>query len=147
MKAVLSTDGGARGNPGPAAIGIVLEVEGAPVVRIGEAIGEATNNVAEYRAILRGLEEARRAGVTDLECRLDSELVVKQLNRDYRVKDATLAQLFVRAWNAAQAFRSVRFMVVPRAQNRVADRLVNETLTKAGHPKKLAAFGRRAPRS
>lgn len=146
MKAVLSTDGGARRNPGPAAIGVVLEIAGAPTVRIGEVIGDATNNVAEYRAILRGLEEARRAGVTDLECRLDSELVVKQLHREYRVKDPTLAQLFVRVWNAAQAFRSVRFVVIPRVQNRAADRLVNAALTKAGYPKKPAPFGRCAPR-
>lgn len=142
MKAVLSTDGGARGNPGPAAIGIVLDIEGAPVIRISESIGDATNNVAEYRAILRGLEEARRAGVTHLECRLDSELVVRQLQQEYRVKDPTLAQLFVRVWNIAQGFRSVRFVTIPRSANRAADRLVNDALTSAGHPKQPPPFRR-----
>lgn len=135
MKAVLNTDGGARGNPGPAAIGVLLQIEGEKPVRIAEMIGEATNNVAEYKALLRGLQVARERGVRDLECRLDSELVVQQLNRVYRVRDRVLASLFVQAWNAAQAFPSVRFRAVTRAENRAADALVNDALTAAGHPK------------
>lgn len=136
MKAILFTDGGARGNPGPAAIGVILRVEGGEPVAISETIGEATNNVAEYRALLRGLEEAKKIGVTELDCRLDSELVVRQLNREYKVRDRVLAALFVRVWNAAQAFRSVTFTAVPRSANRAADRLVNGALARAGHPKK-----------
>jgi len=135
-QAVLCTDGGARGNPGPAAIGVVLNIVHERPVEISDVIGETTNNVAEYRALLRGLEEARRRGVTDLECRLDSELVVKQLNRVYKVRDADLAPLFIRVWNAAQAFRHIQFRSIPREENREADRLVNAALTQAGHPKK-----------
>lgn len=136
MKAVVSTDGGARGNPGPAAIGVVLQIEGKDPLHIGEAIGEATNNVAEYRALLRALQEAKTLGVTELECRLDSELVVKQLNREYKVRDKNLEALFVRVWNLAQGFRSIQFSFVPRSENREADRLVNQALKQAGHPKK-----------
>lgn len=128
MKGLLYTDGGARGNPGPAALGVVLEVAGGEAVTIGETIGKATNNVAEYRALIRGLEEAKKAGVTELECRLDSELLVKQLNREYKVRDANLAQLFVRAWNLAQGFPSVRFVAIPRRENKEADKLVNHAL-------------------
>ena len=138
-RGVLSSDGGARGNPGPAAIGVVLRVEGkeAPVT-VSETIGATTNNAAEYRALLRGLVEAKRCGVTELECRLDSELVVKQLRGEYKVRDRGLAPLFVRVWNAAHGFRSIRFVAVPRSANREADRLVNAALnaarTKAARP-------------
>ncbi|TSC63278.1 MAG: putative phosphoglycerate mutase [Parcubacteria group bacterium Gr01-1014_106] len=135
MKATLHTDGGARGNPGPAAIGVVLEIEEKDPAHVGEAIGEATNNVAEYRALIRGLEEAKKAGVTELECRLDSELLVKQLNREYKVRDANLASLFVRAWNLAQGFRSIRFIAIPRKENQQADTLVNQALDAANRPR------------
>lgn len=141
MKAVVHTDGGARGNPGPAAIGIVIRVEGREPLYVGEAIGDATNNVAEYRALIRGLQEAKSLGVTELECRLDSELVVKQLHREYKVRERGLASLFIQVWNLAQGFRSVRFLAIPRSENREADRLVNKALAKAGHPKR-PAFGK-----
>lgn len=131
MNAALFTDGGARGNPGPAAIGVILRIAGKRPVTVSEAIGETTNNVAEYRALLRGLELAQAHAVTELECRLDSELVVKQLHRVYKVRDKNLALLFARVWNAAQGFRSVRFIAVPRSENRAADRLVNKALDKA----------------
>lgn len=140
MKAVLYTDGGARANPGPAAIGVVLRIEGEPPVEIAETIGEATNNAAEYRALLLGLALAKEHDVTELECRLDSELVVKQLNREYKVRDKGLAPLFVRVWNAAQGFRSIRFVAIPRSVNRQADRLVNKALADAGYPKSLSPF-------
>lgn len=136
MKAVLYTDGGARGNPGPGAIGVVLQVEGREPLGIAELIGEVTNNVAEYRALLRGLQEARRRGVTNVECRLDSELVVKQLTAVYKVRDRNLAPLFVQVRNAAQEFTSIRFRAVARAENREADALVNAALARAGYPKK-----------
>lgn len=138
--AVLFTDGGARGNPGPAAIGMVLEIRGREPVAHAELIGEATNNVAEYQALLRGLALAKEHGITDLECRLDSELVVKQLRREYKVRDRNLAPLFLRVWNAAQGFRSIRFVAISRAENRVADRLVNDALERAGHAKKPPPF-------
>jgi ribonuclease HI len=136
MKAVVYTDGGARGNPGPAAIGVVLHLEGKESVHIGEAIGDATNNIAEYRALLHALREAKSRGVTELECRLDSELVVKQLNREYKVRERHLAPLFVQVWNLAQGFRSIRFVAVPRSENREADHLVNKALSRTGHRKK-----------
>lgn len=140
MRATLHTDGGARGNPGPAAIGVVLQIEHAPPVELAETIGETTNNAAEYEALLRGLTEAQKRGVTELECRLDSELVVKQLNRVYKVRDRDLAPRFVRVWNLVRAFRSIRFVHVPRVQNRRADQLMNQALTRAGHPKKPPPF-------
>ncbi|TSC73045.1 MAG: putative phosphoglycerate mutase [Parcubacteria group bacterium Gr01-1014_38] len=144
MKAVVYTDGGARGNPGPAAIGVVIQIEGKKPMRMSEAIGTTTNNVAEYRALLRALHEAKNLGVTELECRLDSELVVKQLNREYKVRNLDLAPLFIRVWNLAQGFRTIRFVAVPRSENREADRLVNTALSKAGHPKKPAPYRARA---
>lgn len=129
MKAVLNTDGGARGNPGPAAIGVVLRIQEQPSpVTVREFIGRTTNNIAEYRALLRGLEEARKRGVTELLCRLDSELVVKQLNREYRVRDSRLAELVARIVDLLPSFRSVRFVAVPRSENLEADRLVNAAL-------------------
>lgn len=146
MKAVVFTDGGARGNPGPAAIGVVLQIEGKEPVHIGEAIGETTNNAAEYQALLRALQEAKTLGVTELECQLDSELVVKQLNREYKVREKTLAPLFLQVWNLAQGFRAIRFVAISRSENREADRLVNDALKKAGHPKKPPPYQHRTSR-
>ncbi len=126
---VLRTDGGARGNPGPAAIGVVLENESGKVVKkFGRYIGETTNNQAEYQALLAGLEAAKKLGATEVTCYLDSELVVKQLSRQYKVKDKGLAPLFVKVWNLAQSFASVTYSHVPREQNRRADALVNQAL-------------------
>ncbi len=133
MNGVLFTDGGARGNPGPAAIGVVLRVGEKSPLTVSEAIGGATNNVAEYRALLRGLELAQRQGVTDLDCRLDSELVVRQLNRIYKVRNKDLAVLCAKVRSAALRFRSIRFVAVPRSENREADRLVNAAFNRASH--------------
>jgi len=127
MKAILHTDGGARGNPGPAGIGVVLEIAGQKWV-YKQYIGEATNNQAEYQALILGLEKARAAGVGEVDCCLDSELVVKQLNREYKVKNAGIAPLFVKVWNLAQAFDKINFKHVFREDNKEADRLVNEAL-------------------
>lgn len=126
---VLRTDGGARGNPGPAAIGVVLEGEKGKVLKeFGRYLGEATNNQAEYRALLAGLEEAKKLKAEEVCCYLDSELVVKQLKQEYRVKDKELAPLFVKVWNISQSFKRVTYHHVPREQNRRADALVNHTL-------------------
>lgn len=127
MKAILHTDGGARGNPGPAGIGAVLKF-GDKEHCYKRYIGEATNNQAEYRALILGLEKARELGASEVECRLDSELVVKQLNREYRVKDRDLAQLFVQVWNLSQGFKKAVFKHIFREQNKLADRLVNEAI-------------------
>jgi len=129
VKARLSTDGGARGNPGPAAYGYVLETEDGTVLAAhGEAIGRATNNVAEYRGLVAGLEKAAELGVDELEVVSDSELLVKQMAGEYRVKNETLKALWEEASDLEQRFRKVRYTAVRRAHNELADRLVNEAL-------------------
>ena len=127
IKATLHTDGGARGNPGPAGIGAVLKI-GEKELLFKKYIGSTTNNQAEYQALLLGMKEAKEAGVDELECYLDSELVVKQLKREYKVKDGGLAILFVKAWNQMNDFKKVSFHHVRREQNKLADKLVNEAL-------------------
>lgn len=127
IKATLHTDGGARGNPGPAGIGAVLKI-GEKESLFKRYIGETTNNQAEYQALLLGLREAKEAGATEVECYLDSELVVKQLKREYRVKDKDLAVLFVKVWNLMSEFKKVSFHHVRREQNKLADQLANEAM-------------------
>lgn len=132
MKATLYTDGGARGNPGPAAYAYVLEADDGTVLDArGEAIGVATNNVAEYRALVAGLERAAEAGVSELEVVSDSELVVKQMQGAYRVKNKALQQLFLEASRLAREIGDVRYRAVRREHNELADRLVNEALDRA----------------
>lgn len=129
MKAKLFTDGGARGNPGPAGIGGVLyDQNDQEFASFSEYLGETTNNQAEYKALLKGLELALEHQVTELSCFLDSELVVKQLNKEYKVKDAGLAKLFVKIWNLSQTFAQISFSHVRREFNKEADRLVNQAL-------------------
>lgn len=126
---VVHVDGGARGNPGPAAIAAVVATpEGEVIERRGEAIGEATNNVAEYRALLLGIERARALGASELELVGDSELVVKQVRGEYRVKDAGLRPLHARVRAALDEVSEWSIRNVPREQNAEADALVNETL-------------------
>ena len=132
MKAKLSTDGGARGNPGPAAYGYVLEAsDGTMLAAHGEPIGVATNNVAEYRALLAGLERALELGVSELEVVSDSELLVKQMRGEYKVKNAALRELWASAGDLADRFARVDFTAVRREHNELADRLVNEALDAA----------------
>ncbi len=129
MRARLFTDGGARGNPGPAAYGYVLEADDGTVLAAhGESIGIATNNVAEYSALIAGLEQARELGLGEIEVVSDSELMVKQMRGEYRVKNATLRELSVRAARLARELGSVRYTAVRREHNELADRLVNEAL-------------------
>ena len=132
VRATLRTDGGARGNPGPAAFAYVLEAEDGTVLDArGEAIGVATNNVAEYSALVAGLRQAAALGVTELEVVSDSELVVKQMRGEYRVKNRDLQELFLDASRAARAVGSVAYRHVRREHNELADRLVNEALDAA----------------
>jgi probable phosphoglycerate mutase len=132
VKARLLTDGGARGNPGPAAIGYVLEaLDGTVLAAHGEAIGVATNNVAEYQALIAGLERAAQLGIEELEVISDSELLVKQMRGEYRVKNRGLIPLSIEAGQLARRVGSVRYTAVRREQNELADRLVNEALDAA----------------
>ncbi|TMK91937.1 MAG: ribonuclease HI family protein [Actinobacteria bacterium] len=131
MKAKLSTDGGARGNPGPAAYGYVLETEDGTVLDArGEAIGFATNNVAEYRALVAGLEKAVELGLDEIEVVSDSELLVRQMRGEYKVKNAALRELNEAAEALADRLRKVTYTAVRREHNELADRLVNEALDK-----------------
>ena len=132
MKARLSTDGGARGNPGPAAYGYVLEADDGTVLAAhGEAIGVATNNVAEYRALVAGLEKAVEVGVDELQVVSDSELLVKQMTGEYRVKNQALRELSLEAAGLARRIGRVRWTAVRREHNELADQLVNEALDRS----------------
>jgi ribonuclease HI len=128
QRVTIYTDGGARGNPGPAAVGVVIMAGDEVAGEYKEYIGETTNNQAEYRAVLLALEQAREQGYTHLDFKLDSQLVVEQLNRRYKIKDKGLAKLFVEIWNQLPDFKQVTFTHIPREQNTEADRLVNEML-------------------
>ena len=129
MKARLFTDGGARGNPGPAAYGYVLEADDGTVLAAhGEHIGTATNNVAEYSGLVAGLRKALELHVPDVEVVSDSELMVKQMRGEYRVKNEALRELSVEASRLARELGNVEYRHVKRAHNEEADRLVNEAL-------------------
>jgi ribonuclease HI len=132
---ILHTDGGSRGNPGPAAIGVVVELEAdgvrEVVAEVAQTIGVASNNVAEYRAVIRGLEEATLLEANSVSCLLDSLLVVEQLNGRYRVKHADMIPLHARVRDLAAGFEKVTYQHVRREQNREADKLVNQALDSA----------------
>jgi ribonuclease HI len=129
VKLVVNVDGGSRGNPGPAAIGVVLaEPGGAVLEEVAEAIGVTTNNVAEYRALLRGLERAKALGATEIEIVGDSELVARQLTGRYRVKHAAMKPLYLEAMDALRGFDRWKIRTVPRELNARADALVNAAL-------------------
>jgi ribonuclease H / adenosylcobalamin/alpha-ribazole phosphatase len=129
LKAKLSTDGGARGNPGPAAYGYVLETEDGTILDVrGEPIGIATNNVAEYRALVAGLQKAVEFGLDEVEVVSDSELLVRQMAGEYKVKNPTLRELWEDATALAARLPKVRYTAVRREHNELADRLVNEAL-------------------
>jgi len=129
VKAKLSTDGGARGNPGPAAFGYVLETDDGTVLAAhGEKIGVATNNVAEYRALVEGLRKAGELQVDEVEVVSDSELLVRQMSGDYKVKNEALRRLYEEAIELADRFEKVTYTAVRREHNELADRLVNEAL-------------------
>ena len=127
-KATLSTDGGARGNPGPGGAGFVIEIDGETVCRGGRFLGTCTNNVAEYQALIWGLENARTLAVADILVRADSELLVKQINGVYRVKNEGLKPLFAKALRLLREFESFKVTHVRREQNQAADALANEAM-------------------
>jgi len=123
-KLTIFTDGGARGNPGPSGIGVHIKEGG----DFKEYIGEATNNQAEYKAVILALKKAKELGGEELDFYLDSQLVVEQINQNYKIKDKELGKLFVQVWNLQQSFKKVTFTHVPREQNKEADKLVNEAI-------------------
>jgi len=134
------TDGGSRGNPGPAAIGIWIETLGK---KYSECIGKATNNVAEYQALIFGLKKLKqllgkeKARQYEVECYLDSELVVKQLNHEYKLKEEYIQKNFIEIWNMMLDFQKVTFQHIIREKNKVADSLVNLALDEKNKQKSL----------
>ena len=133
-KVIIYTDGGSRGNPGPSAIGVYFETLNK---KYSENIGEATNNVAEYKAIIFALKKCKQlvgkdnSKNTNIEIKSDSELVVKQLNGEFKLKDEDLIPLFVDIWNLKQDFGEVSFTHILREKNKIADKLLNEELDRA----------------
>lgn len=135
MKVVVNVDGGARGNPGPAAVAAVATTsDGEPLGERNAYIGEATNNVAEYRALLLGLELARELGASEVEVVNDSELVARQIGGEYKVKHAGLKPLYLEAMRALRDFDAWAVRAVRREQNARADELVNAALDEAQAP-------------
>lgn len=130
QEVITYTDGGARGNPGPAGIGVVIydAKTKTEIAHVSRYLGETTNNVAEYTALLAALEKAKELGARVVHCRLDSELVVKQMNGQYKVRQPHLQTLFVKIHNIRQSFAKVSFEHVRREYNKVADRLANEAM-------------------
>lgn len=127
QKITIYTDGGARGNPGPAGIGVHIVGKG----DYKKYIGKATNNQAEYQAVIFALEKAKIFNAKEIDFYLDSELVVNQLNGLYKVKDKDLGKLFVKIWNLKMEFKKVTFTHVPREKNKEADKLVNQAIDDA----------------
>jgi ribonuclease HI len=148
MKLSIYTDGGARGNPGPAGIGVVIyrfnpsvsvkkrgkkpqTLKWEKLGEYKEFIGETTNNQAEYRAVILGLERAKELGGSEIDMYMDSQLVSEQLNQKYKVKNKGLQPLFVKVWNLSIEFEKVKYHYIPRAKNKEADALVNEAIDQA----------------
>ena len=131
-KLVIYTDGGARGNPGPAGCGAVIFDENCKSILATHKkyLGEQTNNFAEYSAVVLALEEAKKFGAEELQLFLDSELVVKQLNGEYKIKNQDLGKLFIKIHNLKQNFKKVSFSHVRREQNKLADKLANQAIDK-----------------
>lgn len=128
-KLIIHTDGGARGNPGPAGLGVIIKNENGKVVAtMARFLGKLTNNQAEYRAIIAGIHKARELGAEEVDFYLDSELAVKQLNREYKVRNKELQPLFVEIYNQSLQFKKVKFHHVRREFNKEADALANEAM-------------------
>lgn len=131
-KLIINTDGGARGNPGPAGLGFVIRDEfGAVLYQAGEYLGQQTNNFAEYSALIRALEEAVQLGGTHLDIRMDSELIVKQMKGLYKIKEPTLQELARKVFKLQNHFQQIIFIHIRRELNKDADALVNQAIDKA----------------
>lgn len=134
-KLIIYSDGGARGNPGPAAIGVVIcDARGKILEQSGKVIGATTNNVAEYTAVLTGLRKAQELGAKQIDYYADSQLVVCQLNGEYRIKTPHIRELFLQVKDLERTFERVTFTHVPREHEKIraADKMVNSALDKAG---------------
>ncbi len=131
-KGILRVDGASRGNPGQAGAGLVLEKDGEILLRMGEFLGEATNNEAEYRALILGIQQGRHLGFSELKIFSDSELLVRQMKGEYRVKNLRLQELYFQAVRDLGGFRKVFFFHVPREENREADRMANLAIDARG---------------
>ncbi|MFB6212464.1 MAG: ribonuclease HI family protein [Candidatus Magasanikbacteria bacterium] len=131
---IIYTDGGSQGNPGPAAIGALIKMNSEEKEEYNKRIGEATNNIAEYKAAIFGLEKLKqkigkeKASEKSIKLKSDSELLVNQVQGKYKVKSDNLKELFIDLWNIMQDFKSVEFELIPREDNQAADRLVNKSL-------------------
>ncbi len=135
QKIIVYTDGGSRGNPGPAALGVVIQnAKGQTFKKYGEALGVKTNNEAEYEAVIFALKKIKQLLGKEkiknavFEIRMDSELVCRQLSGEYKIEEERLFPLFIKIWNLKMDFGQVLFRHIPREKNREADRMVNETL-------------------
>ncbi|HHD92102.1 MAG TPA: ribonuclease HI family protein [Candidatus Portnoybacteria bacterium] len=128
------TDGGARGNPGPAAAGIIIYSPNKEILKKGVYLGKTTNNSAEYQAVILALEKLKKiigskeSKEAEIEIRSDSELLVKQLNHQYKVKNENIVPYFIRLWNLTTDFKKIKFIHIPREKNKLADQMVNQTL-------------------
>lgn len=134
-KIIIYTDGGSRGNPGHSAVGVVFCNENAQKLKeFGEYIGEGTNNVAEYQAVIFALKKFKSvfgkelAKVADVEVRSDSELMISQLNGKYKIMEEGMQKLFIEVWNLKLDFEKIKFVLIPREKNKDADKMVNEVL-------------------
>jgi ribonuclease HI len=132
VRAVLHVDGGARGNPGPAGYGFVISSGDGPLVQRGGYVGQATNNVAEYSALVAGLEAAAELGIREVEVMADSELMVRQMTGQYRVKNEGLKPLYAKAQAAAARIGKVSYQHIPREKNKEADKLANMAIDAKG---------------
>jgi len=128
-KAIIYADGGSRGNPGPAALGVVIADEYGEILKeYSHYLGETTNNQAEYEAVIFALRKAKQFKIKNLELRIDSELIGRQLLGKYKIKDLDLQPLFIKAWNLRLDYDKVDIKIIPREQNKKADKLVNREL-------------------
>ncbi len=134
MRLIINTDGGSRGNPGPSAIGVVIKKDNQLVKKYSHYLGRATNNQAEYQSVIFAMKKVKllfgrkKSSQMELEFRLDSELLVKQLNHEYKIKEKELQPLFLEIWNLTLDFKNVIFKHIPRGENKQADQLVNQAL-------------------
>ena len=129
FKAIIYTDGGSRGNPGQGALGVVIADENEKVLKeYSHYLGEVTNNQAEYEAVIFALAKAKQLKIKEIELRVDSELIGKQLLGKYKIKDSDLQPLFIKAWNLRLDYDKVDIKIIPREQNKKADKLVNREL-------------------